>query len=190
MTITDQYKTTAAERAACRRWRKNHPGRVKVVRRRSYIKHHTRCLRRSRLWKQNNPEKVLISQRLWRKKNPGKLRAEKRRYMARRNLRDPQFRLRNQLRHRIYLAVKSQNGTKSYRTLKLLGCSVEQLREWLEAQFEPGMSWSNHGEWHIDHIQPCASFDLSDPAQQRQCFNFTNLQPLWAEDNHLKSNKI
>jgi hypothetical protein len=62
---------------------------------------------------------------------------------------------------------------------------VEQLRQHLEAQFTDGMSWDNYGRdgWHIDHIRPCASFDLTDPEQQRQCFHYTNLQPLWAADN-------
>ena len=52
------------------------------------------------------------------------------------------------------------------------------------------MSWDNYGEWHIDHIVPCASFDLSDPNQQRICFNFRNLQPLWAKDNQRKQDKL
>lgn len=51
------------------------------------------------------------------------------------------------------------------------------------------MSWENYGEWHIDHIKPCSSFDLSDPKQQKECFNYTNLQPLWAIDNLKKSYK-
>lgn len=80
-------------------------------------------------------------------------------------------------------------GQKSASTLQLLGCSVNQFREWMEAQFEPGMTWANQGEWHIDHIRPCSSFDLSDPAQQRECFNFTNAQPLWAKDNLSKGAK-
>ena len=52
------------------------------------------------------------------------------------------------------------------------------------------MTWDNHGEWHIDHIKPCASFDLTDADQQRECFNYTNLQPLWAKDNLSKGAKI
>ena len=77
-------------------------------------------------------------------------------------------------------------------TLDLLGCSVEELWIHLEKQFTAGMTRENHGRngWHIDHIIPCASFDLSDPEQQSQCFHYTNLQPLWAEDNIKKGNKI
>jgi hypothetical protein len=60
------------------------------------------------------------------------------------------------------------------------------LRAHLEAQFVPGMTWANHGAWHVDHIRPCASFNLEDPAEQRVCFHFSNLQPLWAQDNLAK----
>lgn len=60
----------------------------------------------------------------------------------------------------------------------------------LENLFVEGMSWGKHGEWHIDHIKPCISFDLTIPQQQKECFHYTNLQPLWAKDNLVKSNKI
>jgi hypothetical protein len=56
--------------------------------------------------------------------------------------------------------------------------------------FTEGMSWDNYGEWHIDHILPCSSFDLADIEQQKICFNYKNLQPLWAEDNLRKGAKI
>jgi Zn ribbon nucleic-acid-binding protein len=69
---------------------------------------------------------------------------------------------------------------------ELLGCSVLECRKHLERQFWPGMSWDNYGEWHVDHIRPCASFE--DPADPR-CWHFTNLQPLWAAENLAKSDK-
>jgi hypothetical protein len=85
------------------------------------------------------------------------------------------------------------NGVnKACTTKRLIGCTTKELRNHLEAQFIDDMSWDNYGYygWHIDHIIPCACFDLSDPEQQRQCFHYTNLQPLWAEDNLRKSDKI
>ena len=64
------------------------------------------------------------------------------------------------------------------------------VKKWIESQFVDGMSWDNHGEWHIDHIRPCASFDLTDPEQQKECFNYKNLQPLWAKDNLSKGDRF
>ena len=91
---------------------------------------------------------------------------------------------------RLYDAVKHQRGGKSAKTLELLGCTVEQLQTFLEAEFTDGMTWENYGEWHIDHIRPCASFNLEDPEEQKKCFHWTNLQPLWAKDNLAKSDRL
>ncbi len=96
------------------------------------------------------------------------------------------------LRARIHLAIKSGNGKKAAKSVELLGCTISQAKAHLEAQFRPGMNWDNHGRygWHIDHIRPCASFDLTDPEQQRQCFHYTNLQPLWWDENIRKGAKV
>lgn len=74
----------------------------------------------------------------------------------------------------------------------MLGCSKQELVEHLESQFQDGMSWENYGlhGWHIDHIIPVSSFDISEPNQLKKCFHFSNLQPLWAIDNLRKSNKL
>jgi hypothetical protein len=91
-------------------------------------------------------------------------------------------------RNRIRLAIK--NGWKAESSLSLTGCkSWNEVKIYLESKFEKGMNWENMGEWHIDHIRPCSSFDLNNPKQQKQCFHYTNLQPLWAKDNLSKSNK-
>jgi len=103
---------------------------------------------------------------------------------ARRNA-DPSFKLRMNLRHRIWSALQANEASKSGGIEKLVGCSALDLMGHLQLQFTDGMSWDNYGRngWHVDHIQPCASFDLTDPEQQRQCFHYSNLQPLWAADN-------
>lgn len=80
--------------------------------------------------------------------------------------------------------------TKSSGTKKLIGCPIEILILHLESQFIEGMSWENYGPvWHVDHIKPCSNFDLSNPEQQRACFNYSNLQPLFAADNLQKGDK-
>jgi hypothetical protein len=73
---------------------------------------------------------------------------------------------------------------KSAATLELLGCTVEQWRAHIESLFKPGMTWENYGTvWHIDHVEPLAAFDLSDPEEQKKAFSWMNTQPLWAEEN-------
>ena len=75
-------------------------------------------------------------------------------------------------------------------TIKLLGCTKEEFKKHIESKFTKGMSWDKLHLIHIDHIRPCASFDLSDPKQQKMCFHYTNLQPLWAVDNLKKGAKL
>ena len=76
--------------------------------------------------------------------------------------------------------------------MELIGCSFDYLKNHLECQFDDEMSWCNWGMkgWHIDHIIPCASFDLTNPEEQQICFHYSNLQPLWARDNMSKGSKV
>jgi len=122
-------------------------------------------------------------------KNNEKRNAARRKNLQRRRDEDSQYRMKMALHVRLYDAVKRQKGLKSAKTLELLGCTVEQLQTFLEAEFTNGMAWENYGEWHIDHIRPCASFNLADPEEQKKCFHWTNLQPLWALDNIRKGDK-
>ena len=100
---------------------------------------------------------------------------------------DINYKLRRTLPARIKAAIKHAKTEKCDKSINLLGCSINEVRKYLEAQFLSGMTWDNHGDWHIDHIKPCVAFDLSDPEQQRECFHYTNLQPLWAEENLQKA---
>jgi hypothetical protein len=94
---------------------------------------------------------------------------------------DINYRLAKILRSRLRELVTSD--FKSDSALKLVGCSIEYLKFHLESQFEDEMSWDNYGEWHIDHVRPCISYDLDDEEQQSICFSYKNLQPLWGPDN-------
>jgi hypothetical protein len=111
------------------------------------------------------------------------------RYHRERRKRDPIFKLIAYVRGRIRGALKRKSARKSDKTEQLLGCSVGELKMHLEALFKDGMAWDNYGQWHVDHIKPCCSFDLTKPEEQAACFHYTNLQPLWAEDNHKKSGR-
>lgn len=103
----------------------------------------------------------------------------------------PQGKIRYALSGRIWQLLAGCGGKKTESTLQLLGCSLEEFKICIEAAWLPGMSWENYGfyGWHLDHIRPCASFDLTDPEQQRVCFHYMNFQPLWAADNLRKGAK-
>lgn len=115
----------------------------------------------------------------WRKNNKDHVTA----YAQTRYNTDVNFRLKACLRTRLRFALKG--NTKPEATLNLLGCTVEELKKHLEEQFLPGMTWDNWttNGWHIDHVQPLSAFDLLDPEQLKKACHYTNLQPLWAEDN-------
>ena len=103
---------------------------------------------------------------------------------------DPKYKLEKNMRCRLYHALKNQKADKLYRTKELVSCSLEELKIYIENLFTHGMSWEKVGkEIHIDHIKPCCSFDLTKEEEQKKCFHFTNLQPLWAEDNLSKGGK-
>ena len=96
-------------------------------------------------------------------------------------------RFKTNLRSRVSHALS--RNSKSDSTETLVGCSMNELRDHLESQFTAGMTWDNYGEWHVDHIKPCAMFDFSIDSHQFQCFHYTNMQPLWAIDNYKKGIK-
>ena len=143
-------------------------------------------------WYKNNSEKVKEAAKQWRTDNPEKAKEADKQYSKNRRANDNNYKLLTNLRARITSAVKLQSGNKAYKSIELLGCTIEEVRQHLEKQFQPGMSWDNYGlyGWHIDHIIPCDSFDLTKEEEQKKCFHYTNLQPLWAADNLSKGNKI
>ena len=94
------------------------------------------------------------------------------------------------MRSRIRSALKSIGQGKTKRTVRYLHCTLQELKEYLEVRFKPGMTWNNHGKWHIDHRRPCASFDLTKEEDIKMCFHYTNLQPLWGAANLRKGAKF
>jgi hypothetical protein len=101
---------------------------------------------------------------------------------------DIQYKIKVTLRNRFYSAIIKGHKIKS--VLKLLGCSIEECKQYIEQQFKEEMEWSNHGKyWELDHIRPCASFDLTKIEEQEKCFHFSNLQPLTVFENRSKGDK-
>ena len=110
-------------------------------------------------------------------------------YMRTQRNGNPQYLIRDRIQSRLNTMLKSRGSKKSDTLENYCGCSVEMLVIHIESQFKEGKTWENKGEWEIDHIKPCALFDLTDDVQAKECFNWSNLQPLWTEENRRKSDK-
>lgn len=140
-------------------------------------------LAKSAKYRSNNPEKRRETSR-----------KSSRKHSYRRHLQrietDANYAIKFRSAGRIRSAIKRNGGIKGGRTMELIGCTVQELRAHLESKFKPGMSWDNYGAWQIDHIIPCAEFDLRSEFQQLQCFHFSNLQPLWKLENIKKKDKL
>ena len=136
-------------------------------------------------WRRANCEKVQANIAAWRAANYDKYIAYNTKYVLDRKKRDPAYNMAYRLRVRLHHALAG--ASKAATTMELVGCTREELVAHLEEQFLPGMSWENRSEWHIDHVLPCAAFDMLDPVHQRACFHYSNLQPLWGHDNLSKS---
>ena len=151
----------------------------------------------SKNWIQNNKDRYYLVKKTYRQKNADKIkfwqdshRNYLRIYQNNRYKTNIQYKLSESLRSRLRSALK--NNQKIGSAVKDLGCSIDELKVYLESKFLPGMSWNNwtHDGWHIDHIKPLASFDLTDRNQLLQACHYSNLQPLWAKDNICKRDKI
>ena len=115
--------------------------------------------------------------------NKDEINKVRRKYIKQRRDKDPQYRFFMALRNRTSSIMKSLKVIKANTSIKLIGCTRLELKNYMEKQFKEGMNWDNYGSWHVDHIRPCNAFDLRIKDQQYICFNFRNLEPLWAKDN-------
>ena len=152
--------------------------RKRYLRKREEILAYNRDYRRNKM-KPETKEKILKNQREWDRKQ---------------KVTNPAYKIKYNIKSRLGLLLKKQKITKRERTLDYVGCSFEDLKNHLEKQFQPGMSWENRVEWHIDHIVPVnyfiKNFDFTDINVQKKCFHYTNLRPLWKFDNLSKGAKI
>lgn len=148
---------------------------TRETRQRYYRNHLEKMKQEHRDYYFNNKEKMINYSNEWRKKQ--------------RRI-NPNFKLKTSIRSRILKTIK--RGCKHLPSENLLGCNWRTAREHIESLWEEGMTWENHGlyGWHIDHIIPCAAFDLTKEEEQKKCFHYTNLQPLWAKENLRKGCSI
>lgn len=177
-----------------KQWKINNPEKVKIIKQKSkkyYLENKEYINDRNNNNWSKNKHKYSETKKQYRNKNKEKISKYRREYLKKRLKNDINYKIKKNLRTRIH-ELFYKKIKKSRRTMELVGCSVEFLKLHLESKFQQGMSWGNYGinGWHIDHIVPCASFDLTKEEEQRKCFHYTNLQPLWAKDNIRKSDNL
>lgn len=151
-------------------------------------------------WRKDNPGKSTEYTNRWKAKNPDwqktynkehkeSLSAWRRGYEKDKVKTDPIYMLKKNMRVRITHEVKKFGAKKSDTIVNLVG-PMSELKAYIEKQFKPGMTWQNHGDWHIDHIIPLSIFNLKHYEEQEVAFHYTNLQPLWRAENLSKSNSM
>ena len=145
-----------------------------------------RNLERSKQWYRDNKDHAKELQKQWREQNPGRSNE----YIKRRYAEDPSFAMAYRVRARVYQAIQKGGASKTGSTEELVGCSFDYLRQHIERQFKGRMSWDNPSSFHIDHIVPLASFDLTDPSQLKVACNWQNLRPIPPKKNMSKGSKL
>ena len=159
---------------------------IKKQRRGYYRKNKRKILDYNQDWSKKNKEYLKEKRKSYDKEYYEANKEKRLAYHKNRKKTNLQFKLSCAIRSRLYTCIKDKCKVGS--AVKDLGCSVDELIIYLESKFQEGMSWDNwkHDGWHIDHIKPLASFDLTDRNQFLEACNYTNLQPLWAKDNFSK----
>jgi len=160
---------------------KNHKIQTKKYHKRRYLDNKEKLLKQAKIYRtthKNIRKKYCILHK-------EKLKEYKKEYEKNRRNKDIDYKILCNLRTRLSIVLKGKPKLET--TMKLVGCSIDFLKQHLEKKFTECMTWDNYGYWHIDHIKPCASFNMSNSEDQKLCFHYTNLQPLWAKENLRKS---
>jgi len=173
-----------------REYRKKNRDHLNAYRREYRKRNYERCRETERRYgaKPQSKARAAEGQRRRRRERRDEINAKAAKHAKKRYRSDEQYRIKCQLRSRLYSAVRG--NSKAGSAVKLLGCSVDDFKRYLEDQFEDGMSWRNRSEWHIDHIKPLAMYDLSDPEQLAIVCHYTNMRPMWANQNRSKGAKL
>ena len=170
-------------------YRKKHKAEICLQAKEKYQSNKSQIKARVLSYQKRNPEKCKKWNQKYRLTHKKQFQEYQRQYRKQKRANDINFKLRCNISSRITNAI--QHNRKKSNVTQLIGCTIQELKQHLEKLFRTGMTWSNysHDGWHIDHIIPCASFDLSKIDEQKKCFHYTNLQPLWAIDNHRKGDR-
>lgn len=141
-------------------------------------------------YRKNNKDKMKISRKKYISENKEKISKYGKYYSDKRRKESHLVRVSENIRRRVNHIFNNKKINKKNKTFEILGCSIDELLTHLEKQFKNGMTWDNHGMcgWHIDHIIPLSSAKTEEEIY-KLC-HYTNLQPLWAEENLKKGNKV
>lgn len=182
------YEDHDKSKQLCREYREKNKEKINIQKRAYRARHKDEIAKKDRIYKKS--EQGQKKKKEWTESNRDAIRMWTRKYNKERRENDPNYKLLTNIRTRINRALTS--NFKKGNTIKLIGCSIEQLKRHIEGMFRDGMTWDNHtiDGWHLDHIMPCSSFDLSTVSGQKKCFHWSNLQPLWAWENLKKHAKI
>lgn len=168
----------------------------KEERHQKYLQNKDECLKYNRQYRKENIEKIKERGKLYYIKNKEKLNKQHMLYnRIYRKLHPEKVTIKEKLnkliRQRVLYSLK--HGVNRKNRLAILGYDTRKLKKHLEKKFKPGMTWDNHGkDWHIDHIIPVSAFNFSSEYDLdfKRCWTLSNLQPLWATENHKKKNKL
>lgn len=176
-----------SDRAREAEYRRTHEQQIAESKKTWYSKNQERLKTERQQYYADNKEEFSVRSRKYRLSH----KEEKNKKEKERRDSDPQYHLASNLRTRFNRAIKQ--NYKSGSSVRDLGCSVEEFKEYLESKFQLGMTWENYGtgagKWHIDHIVPLSAFDLTNRQHVVLACYYLNLQPLWMEENLRKYNK-
>lgn len=187
---------------AGRAWRARNVDRVLEFRRVKYRENKEDLLARGREWRLAHPNYRAPSallpgynterSRRYHAANRLELNRKKQAYTTNKRKTDISFRIAGNFRARLVRAMRGIVRARPGSAIRDLGCTIDQLKAYLERRFQPGMSWGNWARdgWHVDHVTPLAAFDLTNPEQFKTAVHYSNLQPLWAHENHSKSYRM
>jgi hypothetical protein len=192
-----------------KRWAIKNKNRIKLQAREYYLKNKKTIMIRHRKYAEKNRKRQRnYYKNIYYPKNKQKILYKNKKYdeinkekrlnqkYKRRKIRlkiDPNFKMKERLRSRLYEALKKQLTGKKVSAVRDLGCSMKFFIKHIESKWQPGMSWNNYGnkrrQWSLDHIKALANFDLTKKSDQKKACHYTNIQPLWHKQNIIKSNK-
>lgn len=174
---------------AVSRWKKNNPEKNRAYYKKWREAHREEDSLRQKAWREANPEKAKACSKSWVERNPERSRANQRIYCKRHRRENVNVRLASNLRSRLRQAIRKHIKVGS--AVRDLGISIEEFKAYISALFKPGMTWDNWGgTWHLDHIRPLASFDLTEREQFLKACHYTNMQPLTVLENLRKGAKV